>query len=208
MYLIKTVFYPSKQNCFLFHVKYSLSLNPVVPKLGVNYPSGEGAVTRNQNQCCSVLWAITAKYWGQLRHNHYLDLGNGSNRFRKHWLNRMLFQPAVGISQKPNMHSLKPSVLCRLQICGKGHWHDHRPSRRRSANRNAPRRRRRGRDKLVEGLPGLRKLHRQSGRLPQQVAGRRNAKQLCGRNGKLWPMSVNVRGGWGGGYDSRTAEAT
>jgi len=42
---------------------------PVVPKLGVNYPPGVICDSLEGNaepkpQCCSTLWAITAKYWG------------------------------------------------------------------------------------------------------------------------------------------------
>jgi len=45
------------------------SVTPVVPKLGVNYPPGvicdsSGAQGEPKPQCCSVLWAITVKYWG------------------------------------------------------------------------------------------------------------------------------------------------
>jgi len=44
-------------------------LTPVVPKLGVNYllgiicDSSEGNA-EPKPQCCSISWAITAKYWG------------------------------------------------------------------------------------------------------------------------------------------------
>ena len=67
----------------------------VVPKLGANYLPGKYAILvglhRTKPHCCSVLWAITAKeiltwnaknfYWWVIRHNCFLDLGNGSNKF-------------------------------------------------------------------------------------------------------------------------------
>jgi len=72
----------------------------VVPKLGVNYPLGvicdsSGVNAKPKPHCCSVLWAITAKeifnlkcekfLLREIRHNRYLDLGNGSDRFWNHW---------------------------------------------------------------------------------------------------------------------------
>jgi len=52
-----------------FKTEPNMSIRSVVPKLGVNYPPGVKCDSSVGNaepkpHCCSVLWAITAKYWG------------------------------------------------------------------------------------------------------------------------------------------------
>jgi len=65
----------------------------VVPKLGVNYLQRVicnylGGVTWNQNHNVVLCYERSLRYIeGNLRHNRYLDLGNGSNRFGNHWFN-------------------------------------------------------------------------------------------------------------------------
>ena len=77
---------------------------PVVPKLGVNYPTrvicdSSGGNAKLKPLCCSVFWAITAKeifdlkcekFWLEvIWQNRYLDLGNGSNKLGNHWFERL-----------------------------------------------------------------------------------------------------------------------
>jgi len=47
-----------------------------------------GGVTWNQNHNVVLCYERSLRYIeGNLRHNRYLDLGNGSNRFGNHWFN-------------------------------------------------------------------------------------------------------------------------
>jgi len=79
----------------------------VVPKLGINSPTGvicgsSGGNMEPKPQCCSVLWAITGKEIFDMkcekfslrviRYNRYLDLGNGSNKFGNNWPRTTLFR--------------------------------------------------------------------------------------------------------------------
>jgi len=99
----------------------------VVPKLGVNYPPGvicgsSGGNAEPKPQCCSVLWAITGKdifnrkcekfSLRVIRHNRYLDLGNGSKKFGNHWSKMLIF----GLSKKRKVVNLY------LYYCPNLHW--------------------------------------------------------------------------------------
>ena len=64
-------------------------LRPVVPELGVNYPLGVickfcGGNAEPRAQCCSVFFCLGRRILRVIRHNGYLDLGNGSNKFGNH----------------------------------------------------------------------------------------------------------------------------
>ena len=64
-------------------------LRPAVPKLGVNFPLGVickfcGGNAEPRAQCCTVFFCLWRRILRVIRHNGYLDLGNGSKKFGNH----------------------------------------------------------------------------------------------------------------------------
>ena len=82
-------------------MKFRNAFSTLVPKLGV-ICDFSGDNDKAKPHSCSVLWAITAKEIFDLkcenfvlrviRHNRYLDLGNGSKKFGNHCFSIYIFR--------------------------------------------------------------------------------------------------------------------
>jgi len=104
----------------------------VVPKLGLNYPPGvicdsSGGNAEPKSRCYSVLWAITAKEtFGlkckkcllRIRHNRYLDLGNGLKKFGNRWSIPWAYETGGGLPP-PGLKIFRASASCSKYLNNK-----------------------------------------------------------------------------------------